>query len=64
MVQALTGSKIRETDGVIDTPGQFSLGDFINYGLQPAKDVNTNFEFQQHVQQALIEGHCKVSFFA
>ena len=53
MAQALTGSKIGETDGVIDKPSQLTLDDFINYGLQPSEDVDKKINFQQHVEQAL-----------
>ena len=53
MIQALTGSKIRETDGVIMKPGQLTMSDFINYGLQPADEVDEDFDFQAHVQYAL-----------
>ena len=53
MAQALTGSKIEETTGVIEKPGQLTLQDFVNYGLQPSEYVDDDFNFQQHVEQAL-----------
>ena len=53
MAQALTGSKIRETTGVIEKPSQLTLQDFIDYGLQTLENVNDDFNFQQHVEQAL-----------
>jgi len=53
MVQALTGSKIRETDGVIKEPNRLTIDDFSNYRLIPEKKLPPDFDFNSCVQEAL-----------
>ena len=53
VIQALTGSLIRETDGVITAPGLLTRDDYLNYGLKPESGLDANFNFQASVQSAL-----------
>ena len=45
MAQALTGTKIESTEGVIVGAGKLSAGDFIYHGFKPLKNLTENFNY-------------------
>ena len=53
VIQALTGFKIRKTDGVITAPGLLTCDNFLNYGPKPESDLDAHLNFQTCVQTAL-----------